>query len=167
MKEYEYLKNLFTKEDIQNYNNKSDNDDFDKDTLVITLKKEFNTFLLNSFLETKLHRSNNIEYLLNQVCLFFKNTINLDLVYNISNNKSFTLKTMNIVFNCNKDDINIHWIINDFEQEFEKVLLYILEIKQEIKSYTSDLKEYPYLHQYVNIIDYEVFLHYSNIDEDF
>ena len=39
MKEYEYLKNLFSKEDIENYNNKSDNEDFDKDTLVIALKK--------------------------------------------------------------------------------------------------------------------------------
>lgn len=152
MKEYEYLKNLFSKEDIENYNNKSNNEDFDKDILVITLKKEFNTFLLNSFLETKLHRSNNIEYLLNQVCLFFKNTINLDLVYNTSSNK---------------EDTNIDWIITDFEQEFEKVLLYILDIKQEIKNYTSDLKEYPYLHQYINITDYEVFLHYSNIDDDF
>ena len=162
----EYLKNLFTKEEIEDYNN-IDVENFDNHIITIKIKKEFDKFLKEIYTETKLYRSNNIEYLLNQVCNFFRNTINLEISYNIYNYKSFSLKTMNIVFNCNKKDINIDWIINDLTKEFEKLLLYILEIKKEINCYITELKNYPYLHQYVNITDYEILLHYSNIDEDF
>lgn len=165
----EYLKNLFTKEEIEKYNSDDDDDNtnFDKDNFVIRLQKEFNKFLKEIYTETKLYRSNNIEYLLNQVCNFFRNTINLEISYNIISNKSYSLKTTNIIFNVLKNDTDIDWIITDFEQEFEKLLLYILEIKKEINSYIAELNNYPYLHQYVNITDYEILLHYSNIDEDF
>lgn len=108
-----------------------------------------------------------IEYMLNQICIFFSNTINLKISYNIINSKSFSLKITNIIFNVLKNDTDIDWIITDFEQEFEKLLLYILEIKKEINNYITELKNYPYLHQYVNITDYEILLHYSNIDEEF
>lgn len=40
-------------------------------------------------------------------------------------------------------------------------------MNKEINCYITELKNYPYLHQYVNITDYEILLHYSNIDEDF
>lgn len=163
----EYLKNLFSKEDIERYNFDDDNNNFDKNNFIIKLQNEFNKFLKKIYTETKLYRSNNIEYLLNQVCNFFKNTINLEISYNIYSNKSYSLKTTNIIFNVLKDDTNIDWIIDDFEKEFKKLLLYILEIKNEINNYITELKNYPYLHQYVNITDYEILLHYSNIDEDF
>ena len=68
--------------------------------------------------------------MLNQICIFFSNTINLKISYNIISNKSFSLKTTNIIFNVLKNDTDIDWIITDFEQEFEKLLLYILEIKK-------------------------------------
>lgn len=163
----EYLKNLFTKEEIERYSSDSDNIDFDKDNFVIKLQTEFNKFLKEIYTETKIHRSNDIEYMLNQICIFFSNTINLKISYNIISNKSFSLKTTNIIFNVLKNDTNIDWIITDFEEEFQKLLLYILEIKKEINSYITELKNYPYLHQYVNITDYEILLHYSNIDEEF
>lgn len=163
----EYLKNLFTKEEIERYNFDSDNTDFDKDNFVIKLQTEFNKFLKEIYTETKLHCSNDIEYMLNQICIFFSNTINLKISYNIISNKNFSLKTTNIIFNVLKNDTDIDWIITDFEQEFEKLLLYILEIKKEINSYITELKNYLYLHQYVNITDYEILLHYSNIDEEF
>ena len=163
----EYLKNLFTKEEIERYSSDSDNTDFDKDNFVIKLQTEFNKFLKEIYTETKLHRSNDIEYMLNQICIFFSNTINLKISYNIISNKSFSLKTTNIIFNVLKNDTDIDWIITDFEEEFQKLLLYILEIKKEINSYITELKNYLYLHQYVNITDYEILLHYSNIDEEF
>ena len=163
----EYLKNLFTKEEIERYNFDNDNSDFDKSYFVDRLQKEFNKFLKEIYNETKLYRSNNIDYFLNQVCNFFKNTINLEISYNIISNKSYSLKTTNIIFNIFKNDTYIDWIITDFKQEFEKLLLYILEIKKEINRYTTELNNYLYLHQYVNITNYEILLHYSNIDEDF
>ena len=93
----EYLKNLFTKKEIEDYNN-IDVENFDNHIITIKIKKEFNKFLKEIYTETKLYRSNNIEYLLNQVCNFFKNIINLEISYNIYNYKSYSLKTMNIVF---------------------------------------------------------------------
>ena len=103
----EYLKNLFTKEEIERYSSDSDNTDFDKDNFVIKLQTEFNKFLKEIYTETKLHRSNDIEYMLNQICIFFSNTINLKISYNIINNKSFSLKTTNIIFKVLKNDTDI------------------------------------------------------------
>lgn len=67
--------------------------------------------------------------------------------------------------------MNIEYLKSLFTQTeiekygFDKLLLYILELKKEINSYITELKNYPYLHQYINITNYEILLHYSNIIE--
>lgn len=57
------------------------------------------------------------------------------------------------------------YCFDDNNNGFDKLLLYILELKKEINSYITELKNYPYLHQYINITNYEILLHYSNIIE--
>lgn len=160
----EYLKSLFTQTEIEKYCFDDDNNDFDKDNFVIKLQNEFNKFIKELYTESKLYNSNNINYFLSQVCLFFEHTINLKVNYNISTNQNLSLKIENIIFISDNNNL-VNWIITDLEQSFEKLLLYILELKKEINSYITELKNYPYLHQYVNITDYEILLHYSNIIE--
>lgn len=160
----EYLKSLFTQTEIEKYCFDDDNNDFDKDNFVIKLQNEFNKFIKELYTENKLYDSNNINYFLSQVCLFFEYTINLKVNYNISTNQNLSLKIENIIFISDNNN-PVNWIITDLEQSFKKLLLYILELKKEINSYITELKNYPYLHQYVNITDYEILLHYSNIIE--
>lgn len=160
----EYLKSLFTQTEIEKYCFDDNNNGFDKDDFVIKLQNEFIKFIKELYIESKLYNSNNINYFLSQVCLFFEHTINLKVKYNISTNQNLSLKIENIIFISDNNN-PVNWIITDLEQSFEKLLLYILELKKEINSYITELKNYPYLHQYVNITDYEILLHYSNIIE--
>ena len=171
----EYLKSLFTQIEIERYCFDDDNSDFDKTIFIDKLISEFDKFIKELYTEIKLYHSTNINYLLSQICLFFKHTINLNCLffkhtinlnvnYSISTNKNLSLKIENIIFISDNNN-PINRVITDMEQSFEKLFLYILEIKKEINSYITGLKNYPYLHQYVNITDFEILLHYSNIIE--
>lgn len=160
----EYLKSLFTQIEIERYCFDDDNSDFDKTIFIDKLISEFDKFIKELYTEIKLYHSTNINYLLSQICLFFKHTINLNVNYSISTNKNLSLKIENIIFISDNNN-PINRVITDMEQSFEKLFLYILEIKKEINSYITGLKNYPYLHQYVNITDFEILLHYSNIIE--